>query len=256
MPLVKAEGVVLRTGNLGEWDRLVVILTAGYGKVRVIAKGARKVQSRYASVTQSLTHIGFTAYVGGKLPTLSQAEALESFRPLREDLDSLAYALYMLELVDISLVDGQPHDDILSLLIACLHILSHTEHRELLLAFFELRLLARLGFALESEACPRCAGRPGQHLVVDLPGFPCLKCSQTEGPRLQVRVSDDAMKLLRKLNGGDWRAVESLCAPVAGERELAAALDSIVFAKLEKRPESHGFLCAMRVDARSKGGRT
>ncbi|MBT9153966.1 MAG: DNA repair protein RecO [Firmicutes bacterium] len=250
MPQVKAEGLILRSSNLGEWDRLVVVLAMGYGKVRVVAKGARKIQSRYASVTQPLTHLRFTAYVGGKLPTLSQAEALESFRPLRENLDSLAYALYILELVDMSLVDAQPHDDILSLAIACLHILSHTEHRELLLAFFELRLLARLGFALELGVCPRCAGLPGEHLVVDLPGFPCHKCSQREGPRTQIRVSGTAMNLLSKLSGGDWRAVEGLSAPVAGEREVAAVLDSIVFAKLEKRPESHAFLCAIRVAAR------
>ncbi len=246
MPQVKAEGLILRTGNLGEWDRTAVVLAEGYGKTRVVAKGARKVQSRYASVTQPLTHIRFTAYVGGKLPTLSQAEALESFRSLREDLDSLAYALYMLELVDISLVDAQPHDDILSLVIACLHILSHTEHRELLLAFFELRLLARLGFDLSLSACPRCAGPPGVHLVSDIPGFLCPKCSEREGPRTEVKLSGTAFSLLRKLRGSDWRAVEGICAPVAGEKEVAAVLDGVMFAKLEKRPESHAFLCAIR----------
>ena len=250
MPQVKGEGLVLRTTNLGEWDRLVVVLAAGMGKIRAVAKGARKVQSRYASVTQPLSHIRFTAYVGQSLPTLSQAEPLESFRSLREDLDSLAYALYMLELVDSSLVDAQPHDDVLSLAIACLHILCHTDHRELLLAFFELRLLARLGFGLELNACPRCAGPAGEHLALEIPGFPCQKCYRREVQGTQVKVSSTALNLLRKLRGGDWRAVEGLCAPVAGEREVAAVLDSIVFAKLEKRLASYAFLCAIRAAVR------
>jgi DNA repair protein RecO (recombination protein O) len=246
MPQVKGEGLILRTSNLGEWDRLVVVLAAGMGKLRAVAKGARKVQSRYASVTQPLTHLRFTAYVGRSLPTFSQAEPLEGFRSLREDLDSLAYALYMLELVDSSLVDAEPHDDVLSLAIACLHILSHTEHRELLLAFFELRLLARLGFGLELSACPHCAGPAGEYLVPDIPGFPCRKCSQGEMRGKQVKVSTAAHNLLCKLRDRDWRAVEGLCAPVAGEREVAAVLDSVVMAKLEKRPASHAFLCAIR----------
>jgi DNA repair protein RecO (recombination protein O) len=253
MPQVKGEGLILKAGNLGEWDRLVVVLAAGMGKMRAVAKGARKVQSRYASVTQPLTHMRFTAYVGRSLPTLSQAEPLESFRSLREDLDSLAYALYMLELVDVSLVDAQPHDDVLSLAIACLHILSHTEHRELLLAFFELRLLARLGFGLELNSCPRCAGPAGEYLVPDIPGFPCQKCSQGEIQGQRVKVSSTAHNLLLRLRGSDWRAVEGLCAPVAGEREVAALLDGVIFAKLEQRPASHAFLCAIRI-AGKRGG--
>jgi len=222
------------------------------GKVRAVAKGARKVQSRYASLTQPFSHIRFTAYAGSTLPTFSQAEAIEGFRSLREDLDNLAYGIYILDLVDTALVDRQPHDDILSLLIASLHILSHTAHRELLLAWFELRLLARLGVAMSLGSCPRCGGAPGAHLDIDTPGFLCQKCCQREGSRTQIAVSSAARSLLSTLRGGDWRVVEAIATPVAGQAEVAAVLDRVMFAQLEQRPESYGFLSAIRTAAQGK----
>ncbi len=147
MPQFKGEGVVLRSSNLGEWDKLLVVLGQGAGKTRIVAKGARKVQSRYASLTQVFSHINYTVYSGRSLATFSQAELRQGFPALRDNLDKMAYGLYLLELVDSLLEEGQVHDDILSLLLASLHILSLSDKHELLLGFFQIRLLARLGWA-------------------------------------------------------------------------------------------------------------
>lgn len=250
MAQVKGEGIVLRATNLGEWDKLLVIFAQGHGKVKAVAKGARKIQSRYASLTQPFSHIRFTLYQGKSLHTFSQVELIEGFRSLREDLDKMAYGLYMLELVDAVLVDDQPHDDILSLLIACLHILSHTDHHELLLAFFELRYLSRVGFALSVETCPICGGRPGLKLSVEVPGFICASCQGAGAPRAVVTVSSQGLTLLKRLRSGDWRQVEALPKPAEGEIEVSALLDRILLAKLEKRPESYAFLTQIRSSAR------
>lgn len=250
MAQIKGEGIVLRATNLGEWDKLLVIFAEGRGKVKAVAKGARKIQSRYASLTQPFSHIRFTLYQGKSLHTFSQVELLEGYRSLREDLDKMAYGLYMLELVDAALVDDQPHDDILSLLIACLHILSHTARPELLLAFFELRYLSRVGFGLSVDTCPICAGRPGPKLSVEVPGFVCARCQSEGAPRAAVAISKEGLTLLKHLAGGDWRRVEALPEPALGEKEVSALLDRIVITKLEKRPESYTFLTQIRSSAR------
>ena len=250
MPQLKGEGLVLRAFNLGEWDRLLVIFVAGQGKVRVVAKGARKIQSRFASVTQPFSHLRFTVYQGRSLHTLSQAEMIEGFRPLRENLDKIAYGLYMMELVDLSLVDGQSHDDILSLLMACLHIMCHSERHELLLAFFELRLLSRLGFAVSSEHCMECGCDAPHKLLLAAPGFLCLPCSNRALIPGMVTISPEGHRLLRALNEGGWRGVEAMPEPMPAEREVAMLLDRIMTHKLERTPESRSFLAELRKGVR------
>jgi len=241
----KGQGIVLRSLNLGEWDKLLTVFAEGQGKIKVVAKGARKIQSRYASLTQPFCQIQFTVYSGKNMHTFSQVELVESYRPLREDLSRMTYGLYMLELVDITLEENQAHDDILSLLIACLHILAHTDHLELLLAFFELRLLSRLGWRLNLDACPVCGMEAGTKLSIANVGLICPGCVRAAGSDL-VTVSEGALKLLRLLCGGDYRRIESLTRPINNEREVAQVLDRIVLGKLDKKPGSLDFLTQIR----------
>ncbi|MDP3488199.1 MAG: DNA repair protein RecO [Bacillota bacterium] len=245
----KGEGVVLRSMNLGEWDKLLTVFTYGQGRLKIVAKGARKIQSRYASITQLFCNVRFTVYRGKSMHTFSQVELIEGFRPLREDLGRMTYGLYMLEMVDATLDEGQSHDDILSLLIACLHILSHTEHLELLLAFFELRLLSRLGWALNLERCPVCNGKRGNKFSMQNLGFPCSACIPGDGEAF-VTTSVVALSLLKTLGGGDWRPIEALPTDVPGGKEVTVLLDRIIYVKLEKRLESYAFLSQIRNTAR------
>ncbi|KAF0198122.1 MAG: DNA repair protein RecO (recombination protein O) [Bacillota bacterium] len=247
----KGEGIVLRSMNLGEWDKLLTVFTQGQGRLKIVAKGARKIQSRYASLTQLFCNIRFTVYQGKSVHTFSQVELIEGFRPLREDLGRMAYGIYMLEMIDATLEEGQSHDDILSLLIACLHILSHTDHLELLLAFYELRLLSRLGWGLSLESCPVCGGKMGAKFSIQNLGFPCSACipgGAGEKPLLTISLA--AYSLLKTLCGGDWRRLEALPTGIPGEKEVAAVLDRIIYIKLEKRLESYVFLSQIRSTAR------
>ena len=246
----RGEGIVLRSMNLGEWDKLLTVFTQGQGRLKIVAKGARKIQSRYASITQLFCNVRFTVYRGKTMHTFSQVELIEGFRPLREDLGRMAYGLYMLEMVDTTLEEGQSHDDILSLLTACLHILSHTNHLELLLAFYELRLLSRLGWTLNLERCPICGGKQGSKLSIHNLGFTCAKCiPDGEGESL-ITISSGALSLLKTLCGGDWRPIEVLPIDISGEKEVVAILDRIIYMKLEKRLESYDFLSQIRNTAR------
>ena len=99
MPLYKEQGVVLRATKLGEADKIVTVMTQGAGKVRVVAKGVRKTTSRFGARVEPLTHVSLMVYRGrGALDTLSQAEIVSSFRPIREDLGLFAAGEAMVEI--------------------------------------------------------------------------------------------------------------------------------------------------------------
>src|SRR3954464_605916 len=101
MGLYRDDGVVLRTHRLGESDRIVAFITKGHGKVRAVAKGVRKTKSRFGGRLEPCSHVSLLFYEGrGELDIVSQAESIDHFRPIREDLGRMGSALTLLEAVD------------------------------------------------------------------------------------------------------------------------------------------------------------
>ncbi|MDQ4097985.1 MAG: DNA repair protein RecO, partial [Actinomycetota bacterium] len=100
MSLYRETGVVLRTMRLGEADRIVTLLTAGRGKVRAVAKGVRKTKSRFGGRLEPLNHVALLLYEGRELDIVTQAESVDHFRPIRDDLQRLTRAVALLEAVD------------------------------------------------------------------------------------------------------------------------------------------------------------
>ena len=95
--LYRDEGVVLRTYKLGEADRIVVLCTRGHGKVRAVAKGVRKTKSKFGARLEPMSHVAVQFYEGRELDIVTQAESIDHFRAIRDDLDRLARASSMLE---------------------------------------------------------------------------------------------------------------------------------------------------------------
>ena len=98
--LYRDQGVVLRTIKLGESDRIITLVTAGHGKVRAVAKGVRKTKSRFGARLEPLSHASLLVYEGRDLDIISQAESIDHFRAIREDLDRMGSAMALLEAVD------------------------------------------------------------------------------------------------------------------------------------------------------------
>ena len=92
MSLYRDHGIVLRTYKLGEADRIVVFVTRGHGKVRAVAKGVRKTKSRFGSRLEPGSHVALQLYEGRELDIVTQAESVDHFRAIRDDLDRLAGA--------------------------------------------------------------------------------------------------------------------------------------------------------------------
>src|SRR6266516_3377843 len=96
----RTEAVVLKGYDYGEADRILTLLTPEHGKVRAIAKGVRRTKSRKAGHLDLFTRSNLLLAHGRELDVLTQAEALETFRPVRENLWLSTCAHYVSELVD------------------------------------------------------------------------------------------------------------------------------------------------------------
>src|SRR3954447_8752125 len=95
--LYRDQGIVLRTIKLGEADRIVSMVTLGHGKVRAVAKGVRKTKSRFGARLEPLSHVSVLLYSGRELDIVTQAESIDHFRAIREDLSRMSSGMALLE---------------------------------------------------------------------------------------------------------------------------------------------------------------
>jgi len=228
-------GIVLRTIKLGEADKIITFVTERRGKVRAVAKGVRKTKSRFGARLEPLTHVAFQCYEGRNLDTVTQAETLDAFRAVREDLDRLARATALLEAVDLLVQEGDEDHRILQMLLGALRTLEAGPAPLVVPAFF-WKLLAHVGFRPLLEACAGC-GAPDPLVAFDLDvgGVLCRSCAQG------TRVGPDALELLRRMLGGDLVAVLAEETSPAGyevEHLATRALEH----HLERRMRSVGLL--------------
>jgi len=197
VPLYHDRGVVLRTHKLGEADRVVSLLTRERGKVRAVAKGVRKTKSRFGGRLEPTSHVALLLYEGrGELDIVSQAETIDHFRPLREDLDRLARAVSMLEAADQLALEHQPNRRLYEMLVGALRTLA-AQDAPLVVPGFFLKALALEGFRPQVDACVACGTEgPLVSWAVEEGG---LRCSaHRQGPA----VSPDAVVVLQDMLGG------------------------------------------------------
>jgi DNA repair protein RecO (recombination protein O) len=215
MTLYRDQGVVLRTWKLGEADRIVVLATAGHGKVRAVAKGVRKTRSRLGGRLEPLTNVSLLLYEGRELDIVSQVETIDHFRPIREDLERMTDAMALLEVVDQVAQERQANPRLYQMLVGALRVLAERRAPLLVPAFF-WKLLSLEGAHPLLGQCARC-GLPGEQ--VDLVAFDlteggalCRSC------RRGLPMSAVALALIRQiLEGGLTGALAESPGPAVSE---------------------------------------
>jgi DNA repair protein RecO (recombination protein O) len=209
--LYRDHGIVLRTYRLGEADRIVVLLTPQHGKVRAVAKGVRKTRSKFGSRLEPTSHIAAQFYEGrGELHIVTQAESVDHFRAIREDLDRIARASAMLEAAEQMSLEGQSNVRLYQMLLGALRALAGHNGPLVVPAFF-WKLLVLEGYGPVVDACVACSGQGADHPLVafdfESGGTLCASCRRGRA------VSAPAVDLMQQILGG--RLAAALNEPVS-----------------------------------------
>lgn len=163
MPLYSVEGIVLRTREYGERDRLVTLVDRDGTRRTVLAKGVRRPRSSLAAGVQPYTYSRFLLWKGRSLDGVSQVQVLDAHAGLRGSLEALAAAAYVAELAEAFTHEGAPSPGVFPVLLAVLRGLAAAPAdrvaQGLWLRHAELRLLDLAGLGIQLEACQDC-GRP------------------------------------------------------------------------------------------------
>jgi len=224
--LYRDNAVVLRTWKLGESDRIVSLMTQTNGKVRCVAKGARKTKSRFGSRVEPTNHLQVQLYRGkGELHTLTQVESIDRFPAIRQDLELFARASSMLEAVEVVSQDHEPNEALYTMLVRGLHTVAESDSHLVVAGFF-LKLLAMSGFAPSIDVCVLCGA------TADLDGGTSCGACRTGFP-----ISVDATALLHLVLRGQLGAVLNQPASPA-TREFDSLCQRLLEHNLERRLRS------------------
>lgn len=235
-------GLVLKSYPLGEKDRILVLFTRERGKLRAVAKGARRPGGRFAAL-EPLVEIEAALHPGKNLHTITQAQITDSHRRLRERLDTLAYGLFMAELIDLFTVDLQVAEEDYQLLRSALVHLE-TGAGDTVLAYFLIHLLRQMGLLPSFNTCCRCQTTEQDMVALNAPqgGLLCAECARITGG---IALDSETVMLLGFFSQVSWEGFAAVDADSISPK-LTKALEQFVFHQLSGRPRSYEFLSSMR----------
>jgi DNA repair protein RecO (recombination protein O) len=209
--LYRCEAIVLARMDFGEADRILTLYSRQHGKLRVIAKGARRPLSRLGPHLEYFSRSQLMLARGRELDVVTGAETEDAHLPIRNDLDAFGHASHMVEILARLTEDRQENHAVFDLLARSLRLLADGIDPFHVTRHYELALLILLGFRPEQYHCIECraALAPAPHqFAVDMGGFFCEQC-QKRGVGARV-VSVEAQKYLRALDRGGLSATVRL----------------------------------------------
>ena len=154
--LYRTDALILRRADFGEADRLLTVYTPQRGKLRFLAKGVRKTTSRKAGHVELFMLTNMRVARGRTWDIISQAEIVEPYRGLRDNLDRTSQAYYLAELVDRFTEEHDANPPLFELLALTLAHLGHADDAFVVLRYFELHLLNLTGFQPQLHYCVAC----------------------------------------------------------------------------------------------------
>jgi DNA repair protein RecO (recombination protein O) len=210
MPAERAAALVLRTTDWSETSRIATLWTREFGKVRVLAKGGRRLNSNFEIALDLLTvcAVVFLRKSSEGLDLLTEAQVGERFPRLRTSLPALYAAYYIAELLAEATEDYDPHPELFDATLAALRDLGdagpHTGPR---LVAYELTWLHELGYSPALDACAACGKQVGGRPVFSAAagGVVCSACAPHQRERRPIKA--DTLAALRTLrqDGESWR---------------------------------------------------
>jgi DNA repair protein RecO (recombination protein O) len=239
----EAEAVVLRQYSLSESDRIIVLLTREFGKVRAVAKGSKKPRSRMGAALEPLTVLRVEFYMreGQNLGQLRQAEILHSYLGRMPTLERMLAYSYFAELIQEIVQENNPNYAIYRLLLASLDAGDKQGISVALVRYFEYWCLKLSGLIPNYDYCSNCAKcvkDEGFFAWLDEGQVRCAQCAGDRGLRICSETAAE-LRCIAQLSPEKF-AARRLSDSTASELERLT--QRLLELHLEKRLKSYSML--------------
>jgi len=245
MPLFKSEAIVLRSINLSETDKLVTFMTDKFGKIKCVAKAARKIKNRFGATIEPMSHIHLI-YFGKENQTLyrlNHSDIIQSFQSIRDSLHKIYTGVYFNELVDTLTPEAHPDPNAFRLLLESLLALKSMDSLDTLRRLFEMRLICLAGYAPQLNHCSICKGSAETKnfgFSFEHRGVVCEPCSFKVRP--EMRFQAGTLKYLKKLKTMNVQHANRLKLPKGAELEIEQLLHRLILSYTGRELKSYPFI--------------
>jgi DNA repair protein RecO (recombination protein O) len=215
MPTLEAEAVVLRQYPLAESDRILVLFSREFGKIRAVAKGARKTKSRVGGTLEPLNHIRVSYYLkeGADLGRIHSCELIHSYLGQAKDLEQVYTFSYFAEIIQETVQDNYPNHLLFRLFLACLKAGQEAGVSIALIRYFEVWALKLNGWMPNYDSCPycgKCVKDTGFYARLESGQCSCPDCNRGGG----IHIGAVAAHALQEI--GNHSPMEFISRPLDG----------------------------------------
>lgn len=240
MSTIKTRGIVLKTQDYKENDKLLWIFTEEFGKISVIAKGARKSKNKNFSNTLPFCFGDYVLYKGRTLYTLNEGRIIDSFQDILNDYDTLIYGSYFNELIDIAIEEGESHPIFIDLM-KCFYLMRNKAiDLDLLARAFEVKVLKATGYGISLENCAICGNKINttDYISFQFYGGICSQCEKQYGTKVSA-TTYNGLKFLSKV---ELEKVGRLNLDINTKEEIGKILENFISLNYRKKPNSLSLL--------------
>jgi DNA repair protein RecO (recombination protein O) len=246
----QTEAIIIKKTKLGEAGRILTLYTPNLGKIQAVAKGVRRPRSKMAGHLELLTHSQISLVRGRNIDTITGTQTINSFLPLKSDLELSACALYTTELVNQFAAEDVEDYPIFQLLLATLQRLSQRENSDLVLRYFEMQLLDNVGYRPQLEQCVAChkpLAETTNYFCPPAGGMLCSSCRPTQP--FAYPLSWEAQRTLRSLQSGDYESVSGMKLEPELSHQLEMVIRNYIRYLLERELKSAAWLDALKAQS-------
>lgn len=187
MGTIKTKGIVIAEHNMGDFDKMLTILTPGMGKISCAAKGARRQKSSLLAGSQLLCFGEYILYKGTNSYNINSCDIIEVFYNIRTDLDKLKYASHITKMISDVTTENQNTYKILQLYLNTLYVISETQKdQDLTLSIFKLKLMCLLGYTPSVEKCINCKSNEINYFSLKESGVKCVNCGRQDTSCIEI----------------------------------------------------------------------
>ncbi len=214
MPVFTADAIVIHAFNYGESDRIVTFFTREFGKLKGIAKGARRSKKRFQNALDLFSHLRLVFFdrEGMGLVRAQGCDIVYSFPRIRENLRKIIFGNYFIEMVNEMAGEREAHPEAFDLVLSFLKVLEETDPQEEQLRMFEIRMLSIFGYRPNLKKCAACKRdlealreTPDVFFSLERGTLLCGGCSRP-GDRL-IRLSLGTARLIEEISEAEFSKI-------------------------------------------------
>ncbi len=231
---INSEGIILKEQNIREKDKLVYVLTKNNGLIHAFVHGAKNIKNKKGSATGLLCYSRLSFYSSKDAYIIDEAEPIEVFFNLRNNLENLALAQYFSELAMALVQEGEESEEYLRLILNSIYFLANEKlPREQIKAIYELRIMCIAGYMPNLVACKKCGEYETNTMYMDISDG-LLYCENCAPSSSLIALNKGLVSALRHIAFSDFDKIFSFKIAEEDLADLSFVTERYLLSGLER----------------------